>query len=515
MSDSGGEAEEAEQPRSPESEPSSSESHQARELAVALRNGLRLGASLVLTWGVALLVKLQIPAQLGPIRQGQFAFAESFAMIFFSVISLGVDVHVIKEVPVRPAYASEFVGGVFALRTLLSAGLLVVMGLALVLTGRSEEVLTTALVFGVAQLFISINGTLASVLQAVSHVGRLALANIFGKVIWGGALLAGLIYRAPMWALAVPLVAGEVLKAAVLFPTAAAAASLRYRIDAAAVRKAVRASVPFFVNSVAVTFGNYLALSALEFIRHDEREVGWFSASQNVAGLAMLLHPILGALLMPMLSRAQARSNEEMISILRRAIEGLLILVAPGTVFISAGADILIGLAFGEQYAPASLGLSILSLVFLMTYMNIMLAAALILGNRGWSVTVISASSVCLMSVLMLICVPAGRVLFGEGGECAGAAIAVIASEAAVVVAMFSRFDQSPLDSRNIAVLTKSVAISAVVLVLNHVIKDMGAWRLLVVMSLYVVLAWATRVVRPEEIAGVVRMLRAQRSGKV
>src|SRR4051812_28300270 len=53
---------------------------QRNELAIALRNGLRLGSSLLLTWAVALIVKLQLPAQLGPIRQGHFAFAESFAM---------------------------------------------------------------------------------------------------------------------------------------------------------------------------------------------------------------------------------------------------------------------------------------------------------------------------------------------------------------------------------------------------------------------------------------------------
>jgi O-antigen/teichoic acid export membrane protein len=269
--------------------------------------------------------------------------------------------------------------------------------------------------------------------------------------------------------------------------------------------------VPFLVNSVAITFGNYLALSALEFIRQDEREVGWFAASQNVAGLATLLLPLLTWVVMPMLSRAQARSNEEMTAILRRTLEAMFIVIAPGTVFISAGSDILINLAFGERYAPAALGLSILSLVFLMSYLNYMLACGLILSNRGWLVTLNSIGSVCSLAALMLVCVPLGRKFLGTGGECAGAAIAVIVSEAWVVVAMVMRFPKSPLDARNIAVLTRSVGISAVVLALNHFIVSWGPIRLVIVMLLYVVLALALRVVQPSEIVKVLQIVKERR----
>ncbi len=512
MSETGGEVRSSRPPVPVSAQPGvTSESNRTHEITIAIRNGLRLGASLILTWGVAMIVKLQIPAQLGPIHQGHFAFAESFAMLFFSVISLGIDTHVVKEVPVRPAYASDFVGGVFALRTVLAVGLLLVMAMTLALTGRSAEILSTALVFGVSQLLLSINSTLAAVLQAVSHVGRLALANITAKIIWGAGLLAGLYYHVPMWALALPMAGAELLKTLVLVPTAAAAASLRYRIDRRAVKIALIASAPYLVNSVAVTFGNFLALSALEFIRHDEREVGWFAASQNVAGLATLLYPLLAGVVMPMLSRAQGRSNEEMTSILRRAIEGLLIVIAPGTVFISAGSDVLIDLAFGAQYAPAALGLSILSLVFLMTYVSLMLAYALILNGRGWTVTVISICSVFLLAGLMLLFVPLGRDMIGTGGECAGAALATIATEACVVVTMLCRFSESPLDARNVAVLTKSLAISLVTLVLNHFLLDMGAPRLIIVMLVYVALAWALRVIQPTTIVRAVKLLLARR----
>jgi len=509
MLESGGEVQES-QPAIPadSAAPAVQRSH---EVAVAIRNGLRLGVSLILTWAVAMIVKLQIPAYLGPVRQGHFAFAESFATMFFSLITLGVDTYVTKEVPARPAHASDFIGGVFALRFVLWFVLLGGMAITLLLTGRTDEILYTAMMFGAAQLLASINGTLAAVLQAVSQVGRLALVNVFCKVIWGAGLLAGLLTNAPMWVLALPMTASELLKTVVLLPAARSAASLRYRINVDAAKVALTSSVPFFVNTVAIIFGNYLALSALEFIRREEREVGWFAASQNIASLATLLTPLLTSVMMPMLSRAQVRSTEEMNQLLRRCIEGLLILTAAGTVFISAGADVLVNLAFGPEYAPAALGLSILSLVFLMMYMNFMLACALILMDRGWTVTLTSIGSVCGLATLMLICVPLGRNLFGVGGECAGAAVAVIVSEAVVVAVMLTRFKDSPLDARNVAVLTKSLLISAIVLGLNHVIHDLGPLRLLIVMALYLALALALKVIRPREIIEAVKLLKERR----
>ena len=164
--------------------------------------------------------------------------------------------------------------------------------------------------------------------------------------------------------------------------------------------------------------------------------------------------------------------------------------------------------AFGAKYAPASTGLSILSLVFMMTYMNTMFAMNLVIKGRGWSVTIISIGAVFVTAVLMFIFVPLGRRLVGEGGECAGAAASVIASEACVVVAMLSRYRDTPLDDRNIRVFGKSVVLAAFVLVADRYMRRIGAVRLAIDGGLYVAIALAIGIVRINELAHVVRLLR-------
>jgi O-antigen/teichoic acid export membrane protein len=484
----------------------------AGEIALAVRNGLKLGASLVLTWSVALIVKLQIPAHLGPILQGHLAFAENFAGMFFTMIALGIDTYIVKEVAVRPNHASDFVGGVFALRSVMSVVIFAAMATTLWLTGRSADVQLAVFVFGLTQIFTFTNNTLATVLQATTHVGRLAVANVVAKVIWGAGLLLALHYDAPIWVVAAPMLASEAVRTLFLVPAASVSAKLRYRIDLKALRAVLVASLPFYVAFVAASFGSPLAMSTLEFIRRDEREVGWFAAAQNIGSLAMLLHPLLAWVVMPMLSRTRARSEDEMMALLRRIIEGLLIVVAPVTTLIAAGSDIFIRTAFGQRYLPATAGLSILSLVFLMFYLSIIMSNALVITGKSWSVTIISSSAVFLMPLFMLTFVPLGRWLFGTGGECAGAAMSIVGNEVFIVAAMLSRFPVSPFDRRNLMVLCKGLIVSTTVLLTNHWMQRLGPVRLLVDVGLYACLALLIGLVRINDLRRAIRALRASRA---
>jgi O-antigen/teichoic acid export membrane protein len=226
----------------------------------------------------------------------------------------------------------------------------------------------------------------------------------------------------------------------------------------------------------------------------------------------MILTPILNAVVIPLLSRARAASEAEMMMILRRVMEALIVMIAPITVMISAGADLLIKLAFGDRYAPAATGLSILTLVFVLTYLNMILSSALIVLGRSWSVTLTNLTGVASMTLFMMVFVPLGRATFHTGGECAGAAMAFIANETCVNLALLPRFRSTPLDGRNLVVLGKTLIVSAIVLVLNHVTHSLGFVRLVLDGLVYVTLALALGLVRPSGIRKVLAIIRARNS---
>jgi O-antigen/teichoic acid export membrane protein len=459
-----------------------------------------------------MVVKVHVPRHLGPIPNGHFGFAENFAAMFFAVLGLGVDVHIMKETAVQPKYASTVVGGVFALRALLSFLLFAAMGAVLLVTGRSGEILLTALVFGVTNILIVTNATLGAVLQAVSRVGAPSVANVVTKVVFAAGILVGVHYDVPLPILALPALAGELLRTLILAPAAKSGADLRYRIEVPAVRKILIDSIPYFVNGLALGVLSSLGMSVLGYLRTDERELGWFGSVQNAAYLCMLLSPLLFWVVMPLLARAHARSREEGMLVFRRCLEALVVTIIPITVILSCSSEYLIRLAFGPKFAPAAAGLSVLSLVFVLTYMNMMFAQNLIILRRGWSVTLISVGAVFVTSALMLGFVPLGRHLIGEGGECAGAAAAVIGGEACSLLAMVTRFREFPLDGRNIRVLVKSLALAGLVLIVDRQLHRMGfgAVRLAGDAVLYVVTALAIRIVRLDDVRNVIRLVRSR-----
>jgi O-antigen/teichoic acid export membrane protein len=143
--------------------------------------------------------------------------------------------------------------------------------------------------------------------------------------------------------------------------------------------------------------------------------------------------------------------------------------------------------------------------------MDTMFAMALIILKKGWSVTIISIGAVFITAGLMFVFVPLGRHLLGEGGECAGAAASVIASETCVLVAMLTRFREFPLDKRNIISLAKTVAVGVVVLVADRHIRALGAARLAVDALVYAFLALAIGAVHIRDIGAALRLIRARK----
>src|SRR3954447_2371242 len=98
---------------SPPKVPSVSSAHDVR---TAMRNGVKLGLSLVGTWTVALVVRFFLPRYLGPERFGLYSFSDAFAATYFVFLGLGIDAYIQKEIPARPRHASDFLGGVLVFR---------------------------------------------------------------------------------------------------------------------------------------------------------------------------------------------------------------------------------------------------------------------------------------------------------------------------------------------------------------------------------------------------------------
>jgi O-antigen/teichoic acid export membrane protein len=481
--------------------------HARREGALAFRNAIKLAASLVLTWGVALIVTFKLPKYLGPTLFGHYKFGDQFAMSLAVFLSLGFDTYISREVAVRPKHASDFFGGLLVARALVIVPL---VGFAMVfLRDAVPDRRVAALLFGFAYLFTGLNQTFQQTLQAASNVGRLAVANVVAKVLWGGGTLAALLLGAPLWVLPLPLVASEALKASFLYLATKDAIDLEIRFDFAATKKVLVVAFPFFVANVAVNLGSSIDVVMLgKLMDETSPEVGWYGSARQIAQLSALLSPILSGVLIPMMSRAKARSEEEFFRILRRGIEGVMVLSIPMTLILALGADLWIRIALKAEFAPAAASLRWLAPTFVLAYGNVLLWLSLMILDRSWTITLVSILGMVILPIFILVLVPITGPT-GVGGAGMGVAMALSARELVTVVIFLFFLGRRALDRRNVGATTKSFAIAGVVVLADHFLGMLSpALRIAADAGLYGVLAVALGVLRPADAKTVLKLVK-------
>ncbi len=474
----------------------------AGDSLLALRNAVKLGGSLMLTWGIALAVRLMMPRYLGPDAFGAVNFADAFTSTVFALTALGVDTYIRKEVSVHPEHASAFFPGVTLIRVLLALVLFGGMQAFLVLTHRPRETWLLVHLFGVSAFLFTLNLSFGALLHAKGTVNGLSLLNIASKLVWGVGTLLTVVLHWPLWGIAIAVVASEALKTVVSVVLVNQNLGLRWSVNWSPVKVALVGSAPIFLNVAAHTIYNKLDVSILAVVAGD-REVAWYGASSLITGLALMVTPMIGWVLMPLLARARARSEAEYDTVMRRSLELVLAIAFPTSLAVCLGAEEWVVLLYGQAYAPAATSLKVLSSIFVLTYVAILSANALILTGRAWAQAFISISGLAVNPFLNWLFIERSMAAFGDGGAGIGAAGAQLGTEIVVTVMMTALVGARAFDRRSMVMIAKTLAVVAAVAALDFGLKGRlpgpGLFRIVVDGVAYVVLILGFRAMHLQE----------------
>ena len=487
--------------------PPPAEDHTRREGMLALRNGAKLAISTLLTWAVAMIVTFKPQKYLGPERFGDYRWGDQFAMSLSVFLSLGVDTYISREIALRPKHASDFFGGVLASRALVILPLVVVA--SVVLRDRAYGARIAALLFGFAYVFTALNQTFQQTLQAASKVNGLAVANVVAKVLWGGGTFAAIALRAPIWVLPLPMIVGEGLKAGFLYVATKDAVGLELRIDVEQTKRVLKIAFPFYIANVAVQLGSSIDVVVLGWLTHTKAEVGWYGAARQIAQLSALLSPIMSGVLIPMMSRAKARNEDDFYRILRRGFEAVIVISLPLTLLLALGSEYWIHITIKDEFLPAADSLRWLAPTFVFAYANVLLWLALMILDRSWTITIVSIAGLTLLPILIVIAVPLFAPL-GPGGAGMGVALALSTRELVIVLVFLAFLRSKALDRRGLMSTLKSLAICVVVGVTDHFLArvTIPPLRLAADAALYGGLALVLRVIAPSDLKAVLKMVK-------
>lgn len=477
---------------------------EANETARATRNAFKLGGSLFFTWGIAIAMRFLLPRYLGPERFGTLSFADAFSTMFFVALGLGVDVYVRKQIAVRPAHASDFLGGTFVLRVGLSALIVLAMALAMRAMGIAAGVRLVVYVFALAQFFVTTNATLSALLHAQGSVGGMSVLAVLTKIVWAVGVLLWVAFGSGLAGFAVAYLLSEAVESVALFALARRHLGLVFRIDVSATKAMMLFSLPYYLNTFASSAYGKLDVSLLAILA-SSREVGLYSAASAIASLSLLAAPLIGWVLMPTLARAAARSSDELFGRIRRSTEIILGVAIPASLVISLSADLAIQTLFGAAFAPAALALRILAPTFVVTYIAIVFAITLLMLERAWTLTLISVAGLGVNVLLNLLLVRRSIALFGDGGGGAGCALAMLGTELFVAGAMLQVVGLRVVDRRTAAMIGKTVGACAVVLVTDRLALGLGWARVPLEIIVYLAVVIGSGALRVREISEVIQ----------
>jgi O-antigen/teichoic acid export membrane protein len=480
--------------------------HLGSDVMQSLRNAAMLGTSLLATWAVALVVRIFLPRHLGPEAFGAFQFADAFTVTLFAATGLGIEMYVRKEVATRPAHASDFFAGTLLMRLALGAVFMVAAVVSLEAAGKPANVLSLIVILGVTQLIANVSATYGAILQSAGSVSGLSVLNVVAKVVWGVGVLGAFIAGGGMTAVAAMMLASEVLRVVGLAILARRHVGLRFRIDMRASAAVVAAAVPFYLNTLALVAYARIDVSMMSFLASDI-EVGWYGAAANIAGLSLMLSPLIGWVLIPLAARAAARSRDELTIVTRRAMELVLAVAFPAALILALGAKEIVITAFGVEFAPAVSSLRLLAPTFILTYVAMVCGSILVQLGRGWALTRISLLGMVLSPLLNYWMIPWGLRTYGAGGAGDGAAIALVITESVTAGSMAFLLGRRAFDRRGVTALAKTFLVCAVVVVADRLLAPIHAWRLVVDAMLYGVLVFATGAVDASDAVSLLRSL--------
>jgi len=496
----------------------SDDQHSRREGLLALRNAAKLASSMILTWGVALVVTFKLPKYLGPSMFGHYRFGDQFAMSAAVFLSLGVDTYISREIALRPKHLSDFFGGVLVMRALTL--LPVAIGGYLVVRPEVPHRQLAAVLFSGAYVFYAMNQTFQQTLQAASKVSGLAVANVVAKVLWGGGTLLAVTFDAPFWMLPVPMILSEGLKAAFLYVAARDAVELELRLDFEETKKVLKVAFPFYVANVTVALGSSIDVPWLAKILADKEspEVGWYGAAKQIAALSALLSPIMSGVLIPMMSRAKARDELEFYRILRRGLEAVFVISIPLTLILALGAEYWIHVTIKDKFLNAAGSLRWLAPTFVFAYANVLLWLALMILDRSWVIMVVSIAGMALLPILIQIAVPIYAPL-GPGFAGQGVAMALTTRELVIALVFLAVLRDKALDRRGFTSLLKSLGFCVVVSLLDRALVARAfhpLLRLTVDAAAYGALAVVPGigVLAPRDVKAVLQMIKDRKNAR-
>jgi len=377
----------------------------------ALKNTGIQAVSQVITWTLTWILLILLPRYLGDSGYGKLFFALSYGLLFSTLINLGVNMYLVREVAVlhpSPEHSPEetarrrtglqtLLGNVLTLKLALATLVFVLQSVLIFCLPYDAVTREAVLIVGFGTCLGGISQTLGGVFQGLEDMLAPTLTLIAEKiVVTGGCALllwrgAGLL---PVcWTYMAASVVGFALQLVLLLRCE----PFRLGWDRVLMRRIFVGGLPFLI---WVIFGEiYLRIDVLMLsLMTSDAVVGWYGAATRIYGTLLFIPNILSTSVFPAMMRMGAGAAAED-GAFARTSERLMNLLLFTSVPVSAGAIVIAGplirlLYGGGSFQHAAANLQVLGFSVLLVCVDMVLGTVLIARGRerAWAAMAVLAA---------------------------------------------------------------------------------------------------------------------------
>lgn len=400
----------------------------AQNSRVPLNAALLSSAQLARTV-IGFLFFLFLARKLGPDIFGKYMFAFSLSEIFSIVGDIGLHEYSIRELARRPRQLRQRLGGILALKTLLSGTSAVVMIAITPLMGKDASTSLAVAAFAVAQIGYSwfYASTIAYSVRQDLHIQ--ALVWLLQKALFAGAGVAVLLSGRSFVAVAFS-------NTFVQFFIGAAAVLIVWKkyggfvlsLDRERWLGYLKAALPFGL--IVAFYLVYFRIDSVmvSFFRGDV-EVGQYGAAYNLVSALMFLPSGLVAAMFPKLAGDYRSATDNIDAPFQRAARLLLAVSLPMAVGGWLLARPLVTLLLGPTYKPATTAMAVLVWTLPVWFITFLQGNMLTIIERQRAVAWVGLVNMLLNIGMNLVIIP----VYGF----TGAAVTTLLTEIAGLLQMF------------------------------------------------------------------------------
>jgi len=348
----------------------------------ALSGGSRIIGNIISLVIVGLIARTLSPAEVGDYFT---IIALLYTFSFFADLGLySLLVRDISRPDVTGPEESRIVSTAFSLRV----GALVVALAAAIVAGflfPYSNIVRLGIVIGTLHIFfLSASQVLMGVFQKYLKLGRVAVAELIGRVVQLGMVWAVVQYGWMDGGL-LGLIAALIAAAGISFVLNVVGAHklvpFRFRVDVSAWMATARTALP--LGTAVIITALYFRLSTLLLSVYSGPEaVGIYNIGYRVLEALIFFPAMFVGLVMPQLSNYAVADRKRFQALFQKTLHVLLFLVVPVVIGLIMRARDIVVLLGGEQYAASALALQILSGAIAMIFIGALLANAMIALNK-------------------------------------------------------------------------------------------------------------------------------------